>query len=432
MKKFLLLILSVLVSCPVFAFTYTYQGQTLNYEIVDESAKTCKVVGYQTVAGELVIPSQVSYNGNTYTVTEIGKSAFENCISLTSVTIPNSITSIGGVAFKDCLGLTSVSIGNSVTSIGEEAFKNCHILTKAEFTSIESICSISFEVSTSNPLCYAHNLYIAGHKITNLVIPETVTSIGDYALVHCGLTSLTIPNSVTSIGEDAFEYCNDLTSATIGNSVTSIGKNAFSHCTGLTSLTIPNSVTSIGSGAFKWCWGLTSVTIGNSVTEIGSYAFTGCSGLTSVTIPNSVISIGGSAFSTCSSLTSVMIPNSVTHIGNEAFFNCSCLTSVYYQAKDPISASDNVFSNATYQQAKLYVPDVAVEKCKTIDPWKNFASIEAYDFDGIEAIAADFDDDKPFEVYDLNGAMIGNSLEALPAGFYILRQGSAAKKIMIQ
>ena len=274
-------------------FSYTYQGKTLYYTITSDN--TVEVTYYSSdnyfqnndyVSGDVVIPSSGTNNGTTYSVTSIGAFAFYRCISLTSVTIPNSVTSIGHDAFRNS-GLDSVTIGNSVTSIGAEAFYGCS-----------------------------------------------------------GLTSVTIPNSVTSIGGSAFYNCGGLTSVTIPNSVTSIGGSAFCECNRLISVTIPNSVTSIGNMAFAYCRGLTSVTIGNSVTSIGNYAFCYCRGLTSVTIPNSVTSIGHDAFYECSSLDSVTIGNSVTLIDYRAFYGCNGLTSIVSNAVvPPVTIDHNVFPN---------------------------------------------------------------------------------------
>lgn len=121
--------------------------------------------------------------------------------------------------------------------------------------------------------------------------------------------------------------------------------------------------------------------------------------MTSVAIPNSVTTIGNRAFLFNAGLTSVTIPNSVTTIGNGAFAECFSLTSVYYNAEDPIEASSDVFGVDAYEKAILYVPAAAVEKCKLIDPWKNFKSIVAYDFTGINDVAADIDGNLPCEVY---------------------------------
>ena len=340
--------------------TYTGTGTSYNYN-PSSTAYT----------GNITIPSTVTYNSITYSVTSIGASAFFYCSGLTSLTIPNNVTSIGTWAFYGCSGLTSVTIPNSVTSIGDNAFSNCSGLTSVTIpNSVTSIGSYAFfycsgltslKVEEGNPKydsrnnCNAiiessTNTLIAGcitttipnsvtsigssafngcSGLTSVTIPESVTSIGSYAFSKCsGLTSVIIPKSVTSIKESAFSGCSGLTSVTIPESVTSIEGSAFSGCSGLTSVTIPESVTSIGESAFYYCSGLTSVTIPNSVTSIGDYAFDGCSSLTSVTIPNSVTSIGNWAFDGCSGLTSVTIPNSVTSIGNYAFRDCSGLTSV--------------------------------------------------------------------------------------------------------
>ena len=259
-------------------------------------------------------------------VTSIGGSAFSDCSRLTSVTIPNSVKIINDAAFKNCFGLTSVTIGNGVTSIGRSAFYGCSSLTSVTISDVAEWCKIDFLTSYSNPLYYAHHLYLNEVEITDLIIPNGVTSIGSAFSGCTSLTSVTIPNSVTSIGSGAFVGCTGLTSVTIPNSVTSIA--GFSGCTSLTSVSIPNSVTSIGYYAFEGCTGLTSVTIPNSVISIDSYAFSGCTGLTSVTIPNSVISIDSYAFSGCTGLTSVTIPNSVTWIGECAFEGCTNLSSI--------------------------------------------------------------------------------------------------------
>jgi len=163
----------------------------------------------------------------------------------------------------------------------------------------------------------------------DVVIPEGVTSIGDYAFASCsGLTGITIPDSVTSIGNDAFSFCSDLTSVTIPGSVTTIGQNAFSGCASLTSITIPESVTDIGIYALSYCSSLTSVTIPTSVTKIGQGMFRDCTSLTDIILPDSVTFIGWSAFAGCSSLTSFTLPESVTYIGLWAFDSCDSLTSI--------------------------------------------------------------------------------------------------------
>ena len=259
-------------------------------------------------------------------VTSIEYCAFQGCSSLTSITIPNSVTSIGYNAFYGCSSLTNITIPNSVTSIGDRAFYNCSSLTSINVSennkNYSSVDGVLFNKDKTELIQYPRK-----KEGTNYKIPNSVTSIGDYAFAGCSITSITIPNSVTSIGYGAFETCSSLTSITIPEGVTSIGDEAFEYCSSLTSITIPNSVTSIGHEAFYNCDSLTSITILKGVTSIGDEAFEYCSSLTSITIPNSVTSIGNEAFRGCSSLTSITIPNSVTSIGSSAF-GCSNLTSI--------------------------------------------------------------------------------------------------------
>ena len=334
MKKFLLFMLGVLLALPGIArdFTYTYEGQTLTYTVIDEEAKTCKTKDGHTyydydwnlliergnnATGALVMPSVAKDGDFEYTVTEIGEYAFYSCSTLTSVTFPESLTSIGGHAFQDCSSLTSVTFGESLNSIGSGAFSGCSSLTSVTFPeSLTSIGGSDFRNCSS---------------LTSVTFPESLTSIGYYVFGGCSsLTSVTFPESLTSIGSGAFSGCSSLTSVTFPESLTSIDSDAFSHCSSLTSVTFGESLTSIGSSAFRDCSRLTSVTFPESLTSIGDYAFGGCSGLTSVTFPESLTSIGDIAFNGCSRLESVAIPASVTEIGERAFADCSNLKKSAY------------------------------------------------------------------------------------------------------
>ena len=247
-------------------------------------------------------------------ITSIGSRVFENCTSLTSITIPNSVTRIDSRAFSDCTSLTSITIPDSVTRIGEFTFSGCESLKSITIPDgIEWICQHTFARCTS---------------LTSVIIPDSVTSIDTSAFSDCtSLKSITIPDSVTSIDSSAFKDCKSLTSIKIPDSVTSIESSTFENCTSLTSIAIPNSVTSIESSAFYGCKSLTSVTIPDSVTSIGDYTFDYCTSLASVTIPDSVTRIGEGAFGS-TSLTSITIPDSVTSIGDYTFASCTSLTSI--------------------------------------------------------------------------------------------------------
>lgn len=393
MRKLLLLFFLTLLPLSASADGVEINGIYYNLESATKKAEVTfgnwSIWSYEDgdgrYSGVIEIPESVIFEDVSYSVTSIGKYAFQLCSDLTSVTIPNSVTSIGSDAFEGtpwyekqsdglvyigkvaykykglmpentnieiiegtlgiaeyafgyCTGLTSVSIPNSVSSIGEYAFYNCSGLTsiiipnsvtsigQCVFEGCEELTSVTISNSvTSIPSSAFRDCW----NLTSVTIPNSVTTIEGYAFWYCiRLTSVTIPNSVTSIGEGAFSDCSGLTSLVVSNNVKSIPRFAFEGCSSLSSVTIPNSVTSIEGAAFAHCRGLTSVTIPNSVTSIGDYAFGDCSSLISVTIPNSVTTISREAFGNCKSLASVSIPNSVTSIGPNPFIRCGNLKNI--------------------------------------------------------------------------------------------------------
>ena len=125
-------------------------------------------------------------------VTIIGGGAFEDCSGLTSVTIPNSVTSIEGYAFSGCSGLTSVTIGNSVTSIGEDAFYGCSGLKAVYISDLDTWCKISFNGSLANPLSNGKHLFVGNEEMKDVVVPNSVTSIGEYNQEIKGETNVEI------------------------------------------------------------------------------------------------------------------------------------------------------------------------------------------------------------------------------------------------
>ena len=176
--------------------------------------------------------------------------------------------------------------------------------------------------------------FMVSSNLTDIEIPSSVTSIGEYAFERCGMTGIEIPGSVKSIGKSAFFSCTKLESLVIPRGVTQIGSYAFNKCTGLKSLKIAGSVTSIGSDVFNSCRSLTSIEIMSGVTSIGGGMFYNCSSLESVKLPYGVTSIEMSAFRNCGKLKDIEIPSSVASIGDNAFRDCGNLKNVYFSGQE--------------------------------------------------------------------------------------------------
>ena len=393
---------------PMIASADAVEIDGIYYNLITK-AKTAEVTSNPNkYAGDIVIPENVTYNGIDYSVNTIDLGAFQSCNDLLSVTIPNSVTSIGenaflecknmnsvnipdkvteikGGTFKNCTKLLTITIPSSVEQIGYNAFEGCWALTSVHISDIASWCKIfygEYAMLSSNPLYYAHHLYLNDEEIIDFEIPEGVTSIGDYAFTECySLKSVTISNSVTSIGKSAFQGCINMESMSIPNTVTFIGEGAFAGCSRLTSFSIPNSVKTIEYGTFQGCKGLTTINIPDNIVMIGGASFDNCTGLTAITIPNSVTEIGNFAFSYCSSVKFISIGNSVNRIGSEAFANCDELLDVYCLAKEvpklyyygtPVT---DIFENSYIEYATLHVPEESISSYEASSPWNQFQSI---------------------------------------------------------
>ena len=212
-----------------------------------------------TYKGAIAIPSCITYRGDTYSVTSIDQYAFAKCKGLTSVSIPNSVISIEKYAFYGS-SVTSVTIPNSVKEIGYWAFMDCESLSKVHITDLETWCKINFKGYASNPLKYAHHLFLNGKEIKDLVFPNNMETVKGWAFDGCsGLTSVTIPNGVKFIGEQAFQGCSSLKSVSIPNSVKLIDEWAFHDCSGLKTLILGSGVWSIKNFAFYDCLNLKEV-----------------------------------------------------------------------------------------------------------------------------------------------------------------------------
>ena len=268
----------------------------------------------------------------------IGDRAFWNCSSLTSLTLPSSLQSIGDSAFWGCKSLSSLTLPSSLQSIGDSAFYGCNSLISLTLpSSLQSIGDSAFLGCTSlSSLTLPSSLQSIGDSafygcksLTSLTLPSSLQSIGDWAFYGCkSLTSLTLPSSLQSIGDYAFYGCNSLISLALPSSLQSIGDYAFYDCNSLTSLTLPSSLQSIGDYAFYGCNSLISLALPSSLQSIGDYAFYDCNSLTSLTLPSSLQSIGDYAFYGCNSLISLALPSSLQSIGDSAFWGCNSLTSL--------------------------------------------------------------------------------------------------------
>ncbi len=466
-KNKILILAIVLILGLLFVQTKTLANEEIKnnsdyeYSIMGDKVKLIKYIGK---AENVVIPSEIDglpvisigeafrwcYTVKSIkipnTITSIDDSAFQSC-SFESVEIPNSVTSIGNNAFSWCYSLRIVTIPNSVTTIGDFAFEGCYldeINVSSSVTNIgKAALSGCFNINVDNNnknyssengslynkdktilITYSKNgEYIANSVLkidsnafygnpylTEIELPENLTSIDDFVFANVGLESITIPSKVTSIGKSAFnkntnvnvvddnknyssqdgilynkdkseimhypyndkknivipdtvtvigDYTFDgfdkLETITLPNNLTKIGDYAFNYCFKLKIKSIPDTVTSIGDYSFRDCDSITDIALSNTLTKIGNYAFSGCDGLESIVIPESVVEIGESAFDACKKLESVTILGKITNISNKLFEYCYNLKNIVLP--DSITSIGDVAFNGCYNLSQITIPN---------------------------------------------------------------------------
>lgn len=273
--------------------------------------------------------------------------------NITEVVIPETynekpVVSIKSEAFFECTKLTSVTLPKNLINIGNSAFFGCTSLEKVNIKDLSAYCTINFENQDASPIATAKNLYLNGELVTDLVIPNDIATINNYAFNNCtSITSITIPNTVITIGKSTFSNCSNISTATMPttaissiphinlktlviNGGDSIDKYALMKCSTLTSITISNSVKTIGESAFSECSSLTSVIIPDSVTKIESHAFENCINLESVILSENMTNIGWQMFNGCKKLKTLKLGNKIKGIGVSAFEDCTSLETITY------------------------------------------------------------------------------------------------------
>lgn len=414
------------------------------------------------------------------TVTQIERGAFYRCRQLKEIVIQNANKiSFDSYAFSYCSALTGIVFQNTTTYgiVPENNFTGCGNIRKVvkpseikyDFAKVApGVYVINYQKddvyfrsngfvfnNDQSQLLYVPVLFEGDYSIrtnttaigpaafagcsgmTSVTIPQSVTTIGNSAFGDCsGLESVEIPASISEIGDSVFINCSGMKTVTIPNTIATIGKSAFSGCQSLTSVTIPESVISIDTDAFSGCGVLATLKLGEKVESIGESAFSGCSSLTSLSVPHSVSTIGDNAFYDCSGLTTIRLTDGITSLGNNVWMKCKAVKDVEYMAENPIEASNTIFDPVAYDEAALHVPTGAVNTYMSAVPWNYFIeitdkAIPSSIYDITEDSATDIIDySAPYYVYDMHGVHVADSIEAVAPGFYIIRQGAKAIKII--
>ncbi|MBD5230869.1 MAG: leucine-rich repeat domain-containing protein [Bacteroidales bacterium] len=391
----------------------------------DKTAATTFPADEADYAGLTAVPSSVTYEDVTYTVTEIGDLTFSEVSGIQTIAIPETVTRIGEGAFWDST-ITSIEIPASVTEIGESAFESCKQLK--EFTLPATVTTLGTDVLydcaqleilnlpdnlTEIPARFAQGCVMLKH----IDLPAGLTAIREFAFSECDqLADVVLPENINTLERFAFAKDLSITSMALPESITTMGHGVF-YETGLTEASLPAAITVIPDGTFQCCTNLKEFTVGNDVTEIEQEAFFWCFGLEKITFGEKLATIGSKCFT---------LDNAIAQI--------ECL--------NPVPATGAVFEQDVYDNCLLVVPDDALEAYKAAEGWKEFKTIltqsqlgvgaveaaEAYSIAG-RTVTLNIDG----SIYDAAGTRVfsGKGSVELPAGVYVISCASRTSKIML-
>lgn len=418
----------------IYSLAHSYFGSGSGFTKVTLPPTVTQFGAYDPVFGMYNDFSEIVF---TDTPVKFGENAFAVCRELKSFVCPEWMTEFAPGMFCDT-GLSSFEIPEGVNALPALLFANCVNLSEINFP------------PTIKEIAYGA---LAGCAFSELVVPETVERLGEYAFagyietIGCYmpasirpepkymsdnsscLKSVTLPSHLTEIPNGLFYGCSGLESVVIPDGATSIGSGSF-QCSGIKEIKIPDGVTSIGQYAFCGCTHIEETNIPDNITEIKKGAFRSCTRLNNVNLPEGIEKIGDEAFYGCTGLTTFSIPAGVKEIGEQAFFGCDNLKELNYPTTNPITGNKNIFSNGVYHTTTLNVAKDGLEKAKQTLPWALFTEIETIEPDGIDSPVADLQQ-LPSEIYDLNGIRITSPREQLPAGIYLIRQGTQVRKVTV-
>lgn len=444
MKKFTnylmkrLSVLSVLLTaCTLTASAYDFMVDSISYNIIGENE--VEVTGNDSikVRGELILPSTVIYDGITYQVKRIGRSAFSRCKELTFIAIPEGVEVICTFAFDGCSSLQYIELPNSLTTIEYHALFGCSSIT--DFYVPRNLIDIGYNVFSScssiryfscspmNPryrtvdgILYSKDLttlvaYPPASPETTFDVPTHVTELYDYCLHNCdNLTEINIHEGVTALGMNVFSGCDNIESIYIPDAVTRMGvtlvadceklsyihlpasadsilSSFFYNCPSLIELTIPRNIRYIGTFAFNQCENLKTVNFeeGSRLNEIDLRAFERCYAIETFNMPDSVTILGGQVFGYCTGLKNIHMSNSLKIFAGATFWRCTALTEVDIPGTITFMGN-SAFSNcSSLKRVKIgdknsapgitYIEDCALVQCDNLERIELGANIDTLD-----------------------------------------------------